>query len=132
MTKFEVGKFYRHKESKIVYYILDKSNVDKYITAIHINDKSNRIIHESTRSYYEEVTASFEVKKPVLEQLSYLSFDDTFTVPKFDNRTVYKTMSYLQPAGCPVGVFMIQDIEKHSLPVLVSGDTMVYIVSKED
>lgn len=78
MTKFEVGKFYRHKESKIVYYILEKSNVDEYIRAIHIVDKSNRVIHESTRCYYEEVIASFEVKKLAPVRLSQLSKDSKF------------------------------------------------------
>lgn len=145
MTTFKDGRYYRKKDSDTVIYVKKNPtcSVGSFFTSsiIHRNNVpigTISYIFPAEAILYEEVTVEVvdnkiivkEVKE--LERLANLSFNDTFTVPKFDGPVVYKTMAYLRPPGCSVGVFMIQDVAKCMPPTLVAGDTMVYIVSKGD
>lgn len=143
MNTFKDGRYYRYKNSDTIIRITKSAIFSTYdfVRVFILGNNATPIgtisfINNSEAKDYEEVTVEVVDNKIIvtkvkeLERLDNLSFDDTFTIPKFGSYVVYKTMAYLQPPSCSVGVFMIQDINKYAVPTLVTGDTMVYIVSK--
>lgn len=83
MKEFEIGKFYRSKDTKLVYLIIDKTSSPTYKWAICVNSNAEPklpsiMIFHSVICYYEEVTASFEVKKPVCVKLYTLRIGQRF------------------------------------------------------